>query len=118
MHRTLVVIQLGATWLERVHGTEVVRRPGYRNALIEVAIVLNAALTAHGVRSGLESVSHGGLDVVYVVYLLEERPVWSPRGEDSDWFHLSSAPRGPDEFVVLCDMLVSCPRIQALLDRV
>ena len=49
--RTLVVIELGATWLERVHGTKVVRRPGYRAALIEVAIVLNAALTAHGVRS-------------------------------------------------------------------
>ncbi len=49
--RTLVVIQLGATWLERVHGTEVIRRPGYRTTLIEVADrVLNAALTAHGMR--------------------------------------------------------------------
>ena len=38
--RTLVVIQLGATWLERAYGTEVVHRPGYRTALIEVAIVL------------------------------------------------------------------------------
>ena len=38
--RTLVVIQLGATWLERAYGTEVVHRPGYRTALIEMAIVL------------------------------------------------------------------------------
>jgi carbonic anhydrase len=114
--RTLVVIQLGATWLERVHGTEVVRRPGYRDALIEVAIVLNAALTAHGVRSGLESADRGGPDVVYGVYLLEERLVWSPRGDGPVWFGLSSAPRDPDEFVVLCDMLVACPRIRALLD--
>ena len=77
--RTLVVIQLGATWLERVHGTEVIRRPGYRTALIEVAIVLNAALTAHGMRSGLNLAGRDGIDVVYGVYLLEERLVWSPR---------------------------------------
>ena len=114
--RTLVVIQLGATWLERVHGTEVVRRPGYRAALIEVAIVLNAALTAHGVRSGLGLANHGGIDVVYGVYLLQERLVWSPRSEDLDWFRLAPAPRDPDEFVVLCDLLVSCPRVRALLD--
>jgi carbonic anhydrase len=114
--RTLVVIQLGATWLERVHGTEVVRRPGYRTALIEVAIVLNAALTAHGVHSGLDLASRGGLDVVYGVYLLEERLVWSPRRGDLDWFGLAPAPRDPNEFVVLCDLLVSCPRVRALLD--
>ncbi len=113
--RTLVVIQVGATWLERAFGMEVVRRPGYRTALIEVAIVLNAALTAHGVRSGLD-LGSGGLDVVYGVYLLEERLVWSPRGQDLDWFGLAPAPRDPNEFVVLCDLLVSCPRVRALLD--
>ena len=116
LDRTLVVIQLGATWLERVHGPEVVRQPGYRAALIEVAIVLNAALTAHGVRSGLGSATLGGLDVVYGVYLLEERLVWSPRGDDMDWFRLAPAPRDPNEFVILCDLLVSCPRVRALLD--
>jgi len=116
--RTLVVIELGATWLGRVQGTEVVRRPGYRAALIEVAIVLNAALTAHGVRSGLGLATPGGLDVVYGVYLLEERLVWSPRGDDSDWFRLAPAPRDPDEFVILCDLLVSCTRVRALLDGV
>jgi carbonic anhydrase len=113
--RTLVVIQLSATWLERVHGTEVVRRPGYRAALIEVAIALNAALTAHGVRSGLDLAARG-LDVVYGVYLLEERLVWSPRREDLDWFRLAPAPRDPNEFVILCDLLASCPRVLALLD--
>ena len=116
--RTLVVIQLGATWLERVHGTEVVRRPGYRTALIEVAIALNAALTANGVRSGLGLATRDGIDVVYGVYLLEERRVWSPRSEELDWFRLAPAPRDPNEFVILCDLLVSCPRVRALLDGV
>jgi carbonic anhydrase len=117
LDRTLVVVQLGVTWLERVHGVEVVRRPGYRAALIEVAIVLNAALTAHGVRAGLGSAA-SGLDVVFGVYLLEERLVWSPRADDLDWFRLAPAPRDPGEFVILCDLLVSCPRVRALLDGV
>ena len=114
--RTLVVIQLGATWLERVHGTEVIRRPGYRTTLIEVAIALNAALTAHGMRPSLNLAGRDEIDVVFGVYLLEERLVWSPRREGPDWFGLASAPRDANEFVVLCDLLVSCPRIRALLD--
>lgn len=80
--------------------------------------MLNVARTAHGVRSGLGSATLGGLDVVYGVYLLEERLVWSPRGDDLDWFRLAPAPRDPNEFVILCDLLVSCPRVQALLDEV
>ncbi|CDM61198.1 MULTISPECIES: carbonic anhydrase [Rhizobium] len=114
--RTLVVVQLGATWLERVHGTEVIRRPGYRATLIEVAIVLNAALTAYGMRPGLSLGAGGGIDVVYGVYLLEERLVWAPRREASDWFGLAPAPCDPNEFVMLCDLLASCERVQTLLN--
>ena len=115
LDRTLVVIQLGATWLERVYGPEVVRRRGYRTALIEVAITLNAALTANGIHRSLDLAARGGIDVVYGVYLLEERLVWSPASKTLDCFRLASAPNDPNEFAMLCDILVSCPRIQALL---
>lgn len=114
--RTLVVIQLGATWLERVHGAEVVRRSGYRATLIEVAIALNAALTAHGMRPGLNLAGRSEIGVVYGVYLLQQRLVWSPRREGSDWFGLAPAPWDANEFVAICDLLVSSPRIRALLD--
>jgi carbonic anhydrase len=114
--RTLVVVQLGATWLERAHGTEVIRQPGYRATLIEVAIVLNAGLTAYGMRPGLNLGTREGIDVVYGVYLLEERLVWAPRPEASDWFGLAPAPHDPNEFVTLCDLLTSCERVQTLLD--
>ncbi|MGO4441449.1 carbonic anhydrase [Rhizobium sp. RAF56] len=114
--RTLVVVQLGATWLERVHGAEVIRRPGYRATLIEVAIVLNAALTAFGMRPTLNLAAGSEIEVVYGVYLLDERLVWAPRGEGSDWFGLAPAPSDPNDFVKLCDLLASCPRVEALLD--
>lgn len=117
LDRTLVMVQVGAAWLQRVYGLEVVNRSGYRTALIEVAISLNAALTAHGVERGLERAAAGGVDVVHGVYLLDERLVWSPQRDDKNWFQLSPPPRASDEFGELSKLLVLCPRIQALLGR-
>lgn len=116
LDRTLVVVQTGATWMERVYGSEVVRKPGYRMALIEVAIVLNAALTAHGVRQTLDIKSREGIEVLYGVYVLEERLVWSPAHEESQSFRLAPCPQNTDEFVIICDCLVSSPRIRSLLE--
>ncbi len=113
--RTLVIVQLAATWLERAHGAEVIRQPGYRAALVEVAIVLNAALTAYSIRTCLGLTGSDSIDVVYGIYLLEQRLVWAPREEGQNWFGLASAPHDANEFAVLCDLVVSCPRIQALL---
>ncbi|PDT02725.1 hypothetical protein CO666_19390 [Rhizobium chutanense] len=113
--RTLVIVQLAATWLERAHGIEVIRQPGYRTALIEVAIALNAAFTAYNIRTSLGLTGNEAIDVVYGIYLLEQRLVWSPRETDRNWFGLASAPVDANEFVVLCDLAVSCPRVTALL---
>ncbi|MET0607084.1 MAG: carbonic anhydrase [Beijerinckiaceae bacterium] len=115
LDRTLVVIQVGARWLQRAHGAEIVNRPGYRTALVELAITLNAALTAHGIHRGLDVAERGGVEVLYGVYLLEERLVWSPRRGERDWFRLAPAPGNLDEFGELCDLLVECPRLLALL---
>lgn len=79
--------------------------------------MLNAALTAYGMRPGLNLGARGDIDVVYGIYLLEERLVWAPRPEASDWFGLVSAPHDANEFVALCDLLAACERVQTLLDR-
>ena len=68
LDRTLVVIQVGAGLLELAYGTEVTRRPGYRAALVEVAITLNAALTAHGLYQSFELASRGGIDVIFGIF--------------------------------------------------
>ncbi len=117
LDRMLIVTSVGASWLEIIHGPDVSRRPGYRAALIEVAIALNAALTAHGIGKGLESARDNGIKTVYGVYLLEDRLVWSPHPAAEDCFRLSEAPGTRDEFVELCKVLVTCARIVSLLDR-
>lgn len=114
LYRTFA--QTGATWMERIHGPDVLRKPGYRAALIEVAIALNAALTAHGVRQALNIEARGGIDVVYGVYLLDERLVWSPPNDHGDCFRLAPAVEDTSEFSILCDRLVTSPRVGALLD--
>jgi carbonic anhydrase len=117
LDRMLIVASVGASWLEIIHGPDVSRRPGHRAALIEVAIALNAALTAHGIGKGLESARQNGIKTVYGIYLLEDRLVWSPYAVAQDCFRLSEAPGNRDEFVDLCKVLVSCARIVSLLDR-
>jgi carbonic anhydrase len=113
---TLVVINVGAGWLERVHGAGVVSRPGYRAALIEVAVTLNAALTAHGIDQSLHAAKQARVATVYGVYLLDERLVWSPHVTADDCFRLSTAPRDLGEFGAMCEILVSCARVRSLLD--
>lgn len=46
LDRLFLAVRGAAMNLEKVWGGEVVDRPGYRNALIESAVVLNAAMTA------------------------------------------------------------------------
>jgi hypothetical protein len=78
LDRTLVVIQVGAGLLELAYGTEVTRRPGYRAALVEVAITLNAALTAHGLYQSFELASRGGIDVIFQQWRFEIMATMSP----------------------------------------
>ena len=47
LDRLLVVVNAAAMRMVAVYGPEVARRPGYREALIEVAVVSNAALAAY-----------------------------------------------------------------------
>jgi carbonic anhydrase len=76
LDRHFIVVQASARKLARTFGSDVARHPRYRETLIEMAIVTNAALAAFTVR-GLDANS---LRAAYGVYLLESHEVWAPRG--------------------------------------
>ena len=59
-------------------GPDVVHYPGYRSALIEASIVVNAALAAYTVDQELKSQEFSGIKAVYGVYVVESREVWAP----------------------------------------
>jgi carbonic anhydrase len=115
LDRLLVLVQTATTWLERVHGQNAVRLPGYRKALIEISIALNAALTSNGIHLGLNIGSRPALSVVYGVYLLDEHLLWCPRPE-TDWHGLAPAPHDADDLVRLYDLVAASPRLAGILN--
>jgi carbonic anhydrase len=112
LDRLLVVVQACAIKLARTFGPEVIKRPGYRRALVEAAIVMNAALTAYAVQKEFETGDPADLQSVYGVYLLETREVWTPlqtRG-------LARPPPDQAGFSQLGEAIAKSERIASLLE--
>ena len=110
----LVVVQASAKRLEATYGPEIVRRPNYRSALIEAAIVTNAALAAFSIEEELCSGDPAALQAMYGVYLLETREVWAPRAGQMTR-GLAVAPRDAAEFTELGHAIAQSDRIASLL---
>ena len=78
--RILLAVRAADMALEAEVGKDLRERPGYRNALVETAVVLNAALTAMTLKQELDR------DVNFGVYDLVNRRVGVPRaGQDKNF---------------------------------
>jgi len=110
--RILVVVHNAARSLAQAHGAAVVKREGYRSALIESAIVSNAALAAHTLECELGG---GGLRAAYGVWLLESRSIWAPRHVDRACDELAYPPRDGAQFARFASAVVRSERIVGLL---
>ncbi len=113
--RLQVVVQSSARRLETVLGPDVVRRPGYRETLIEVAVLVNAALAAHTLQREIGAGSSRSVRAVYGVYVLDQRAVWAPRFDSDEVDGLASPPDDAQGFVALSDAVLRSARIRALL---
>jgi carbonic anhydrase len=110
-----VVVQASATKIQNTFGPEVVRRPGYRAALIEASIVTNAALAAYSIQQEIGARELTRLQTVYGVYLLDTRRVWAPRISGTTGSGLAAAPRDKAEFTELGDAILRSDRIASLI---
>ena len=115
LDRLLVVVHAAAKRMAAVRGEEVVRHARYREALIEAAVVTNAALAAYTVEHELRAESGGALRAAYGVWLLESREIWAPRSGGSERAGLASPPSDLDAFAQFADAVVCSPRIEAML---
>ena len=97
------------------------RRPrssaGYREALIEAAVVSNAALAAFTVQQELGGADAQGLRAAYGVYLLADRAIWAPRSESAECGGLAYPPADGRAFDRFADAVVRSERIAALLAK-
>jgi hypothetical protein len=107
LDRLLVVVQASAKNLQDTFGPDIVRNPAYREALIEISIVINAALAAYTVQQEMESNNPGGLRAVYGVYLLDARQVWAPRRGTA----IRTGLADPPNFVELVDDVPGRPTL-------
>jgi carbonic anhydrase len=118
LDRLLVVVNAAAMRMTAVFGPDVVRRPGYRAALIEVAVVSNAALAAYTLQQEIGAADSHEIRAAYGVYLLEDRQIWAPRAESSDCAGLAYPPADFAGFSDFGDSVLRTGRIARLLDGV
>lgn len=101
--------------LSSVYGAAVVERAGYRRALRELAICLNAALGAHVVSRSFADRLGPGLAVTFGVYNLATRQVGLP-GAERPWAPGLVAPPADDAgFQALAGRLARSPWMRGLL---
>lgn len=116
LDRIFVLVHAAELMLADVHGAGVADRPGYRSALIETTIAMNAAWGAFMLQQELLGLGRHAIAAAYGVYLLESREIWAPTLESGDWRRPVEAPADPAALRLLLAALVRSERIAALLD--
>jgi carbonic anhydrase len=115
LDRQLIAVQASARKLANTFGPDVVKHAGYREALTETAIVMNAALTAHAVQQELRSFDPHELRAVYGVYLLQSHEIWAPARHLTKDNGLAEPPADLASFIELNAAIVGSDRIASLL---
>jgi carbonic anhydrase len=114
--RLQLVVHAAARRMEAVLGPEIVRHPAYREALIEMAVVTNAALAAHTLQQEIGDTA-GGVRAVYGVYVLADRGVWAPRAGSDEVTGVAAPPADTAGFIAFSDAVIRSKRFTALLAR-
>jgi carbonic anhydrase len=113
--RLLFMVDASAKKMAATFGPDVSRHPNYREALVEVAVVSNAALAAHALQREIEKRGAHGVRSAYGVYVLTERTVWAPRRGSDEVRGLASPPDDAQGFGELGDAILRSKRIASLL---
>ena len=115
--RIFVAVREAANGLDEVWGAEARDLPGYREALIESAVCLNAAQSAYDLRQEVERNAKWEIEVLYGVHNIRNHQVCMPVDpravRDDVNVGLAQAPSNPREFhslaVQMADLLRERP---------
>ena len=117
LDRLLIQVQASATRLQAAFGSDVTRLPGYREALIESSILLNAALSAYSVQESLGGDAANGLQARYGTYVISTRRIWAPRAGSTDCDGLAQPPKDAAGFAALAEAILRSQRLRELLSH-
>jgi hypothetical protein len=115
LDRLLLVVHAAARRTTTIFGQEVTRRRGCREALIEVAIVPNAALSAHTAQQETGSGDPHALRAAHGVYLVSNRQIRAPCHGIAGCGGRAFAPLDVAGFDEFGDAVVRSDRIASLL---
>lgn len=104
VQRIFVAVREAANALEQVWGPEARDQPGYREALIETAVCINAAQAAYNLHLEVERAGKWEIEVLYGVYNLHTHLVSTPGQTtiiDGQQTNLAYAPTNPRDFNAL-----------------
>ncbi len=115
--KIFVAVRGAANGLEEVWGPEAKQQPGYRDALIETAVCLNAAQAAFALRQEVELAGRWEIEVLYGVYNLYNHHVSMPNNPlappSDENVSLARAPTNPKEFHTLAVQMAELLRPMA-----
>jgi carbonic anhydrase len=109
VNHILVAVRSAAIALEQAWGADVLEDSHYREAMIELAVPINAAITAYQLRQELKTHETGGPEVNYGVFDLATARVSGP--PDLESVNLAQAPTTPEELAGLCVALARSPAV-------
>jgi carbonic anhydrase len=105
VQRIFVAVREGANGLKHSWGPDAREMPGYREALIETAVCINAAQAAFDLRQEVERNAKWDIEVLYGVHNIRNHQVCMPvdpnAGRADENVKLAHAPSNPNEFRAL-----------------
>jgi len=116
--RLLVVVHAAGRRLEAAYGADITNHPRYREALIEVSVITNAALGAHTLQRQVGVTAENAVRAVYGVYGIDDRLIWAPRCGSDKVIGLASPPVDAEAFVEFSKAVLRSERIAAMLGDV
>lgn len=109
------VVHASARTLANSYGDAITRHPRYREALIECAVITNAALGAHTLQSEIGN-EDSAVQVRYGVYNLADRSIWAPRHDSAAVVGLAAPPTDRQGFAAFGQSVLASARVQAILE--
>jgi carbonic anhydrase len=109
VQRIFVAVREAANGLDRVWGPDARNKSGYREALIESAVCINAAQSAFDLRQEVERNGKWEIQVLYGVHNIRNHQVCmpvdptAPRNDEN--VRLTAAPTHPSEFQALAEQM-------------
>ncbi len=102
LHKIFVAVRESDNAIKEVWGPNARDQPGYRQALVDIAVCLNSAQAAYNLRQEVERAGKWEIEVLYSVYNLHNHRVSMPvdprASASNDNVNLAYAPTNPKEF--------------------